>query len=79
MRPALIGDIGGTHARFALARNGGFDAVKVFNVGDYPSPQAAIEDYLAGTGGTDRPRIGAIALAGPWPRLMQLSLLRLWP
>lgn len=50
MKLALIGDIGGTHVRFALWREGRPDALRVLATGDYPGPEEAIRSYLAGLG-----------------------------
>ena len=45
----LIGDIGGTNARFALIEPGGAaEDERHLLVDDYPDPGAAIEAYLAG-------------------------------
>jgi len=48
MKPALIGDVGGTHVRFALWQAGRVEAPRVLATGDYPGPEAAIRAYLAG-------------------------------
>ncbi len=60
----LIGDIGGTNARFALVDNGAVYEVESLRDADYETFQAAIEAYLKMVGG---PRIGnaAFAFAGP--------------
>ena len=44
----LIGDIGGTNARFALAdaRAPGFSDLATFQCTDYESVESAIADYL---------------------------------
>lgn len=66
----LVGDIGGTNARFALSpRPGAIIDIKTFKVADFASCEAAIAAYLAALPETplrDRP-IGraAIAAAGP--------------
>ncbi|GGC74230.1 glucokinase [Marinobacter halophilus] len=46
----LVGDIGGTHARFALVERGSAALMhaRTLKCHDYPGPQAAIRDYLAG-------------------------------
>lgn len=64
---ALIGDIGATNARFALARRGVAEAVDILKVADYPSLRDAIEAYLAkqAASGAKRPTRGALAVAGP--------------
>jgi glucokinase len=45
---ALVGDIGGTNARFALWRDAQLDSVRVLATADYPTPEAAIRAYLQG-------------------------------
>lgn len=50
MKPALVGDIGGTHARFALWRDEQLELVRVLATADYPGPQQAIRAYLAELG-----------------------------
>lgn len=66
MTLALVGDIGGTNARFALWENDAMRAVQVFSTADYTSPEQAIAQYLKGQGLA----IGAVksvclAVAGP--------------
>ena len=60
----LIGDIGGTNARFGLVDNGAVYEVESLRDADYETFQAAIEAYLKMVGG---PRISnaAFAFAGP--------------
>jgi glucokinase len=64
---ALIADIGGTNARFALtdlaAPERRVTECRVLRNADYASLQHAAEDYLAGLG--TRPRRAAIAVACP--------------
>lgn len=64
---ALVGDIGGTHARFALVDPGAAPAalreVAVLRTADFPDLEAACAHYLARTGA--RPRRAALAVAGP--------------
>ncbi|GLO41397.1 MULTISPECIES: glucokinase [Pseudomonas] len=66
MKDLLVGDIGGTNARFALWRDNQLHEVKVFATEDYTSPEQAIEAYLEGLG---IPRGGVtaacLAVAGP--------------
>lgn len=47
---ALVGDIGGTHARFALVEKGSVALLetRILKCSDYAGPQAAVADYLAG-------------------------------
>jgi glucokinase len=44
---ALVGDIGGTNARFALWRDEQLESVRVLPTADYPGPEQAIRVYLA--------------------------------
>ncbi|WP_426151988.1 glucokinase [Pseudomonas sp. DC3000-4b1] len=46
MTLALVGDIGGTNARFALWENDALRAVQVFSTADFTSPEQAIAKYL---------------------------------
>ncbi|MEX5590731.1 glucokinase, partial [Pseudomonas urmiensis] len=46
MKDLLVGDIGGTNARFALWRDNQLHAVQVLATADYTSPEQAIEAYL---------------------------------
>ncbi len=67
--PTLVADIGGTHARFALARADGggryrLDQVATVKVKDYPRIEDAAAAYLARVDGA-RPRRGCLAAAGP--------------
>jgi len=62
----LVGDIGGTNARFGLVSpDGTLLHSSVLADADYPGIAEAIESYLAGRGGLPRPRRGAIAIASP--------------
>ena len=51
---ALIGDIGGTNARFALVTPGSFDLrdIQTLPCADYPGLEDAIRDYLRRVGAT---------------------------
>ena len=64
--PALVADIGGTNARFALIETPGGAPTQVMWLknADYPALQAALGDYLARTAGT-HPRACCLAVAGP--------------
>lgn len=66
MKLALVGDIGGTNARFALWENDQLRAVRVLATADFACPEDAIKLYLQGL---DLPlgAIGAVCLsvAGP--------------
>ncbi|MDD1014207.1 glucokinase [Pseudomonas rubra] len=66
MKRALVGDIGGTNARFALWEDNRMHAVQVFATADYTSPEQAIGAYLAGQGLT-RGELGAVCLAVAGP------------
>lgn len=62
----LIGDIGGTNARFALANPAEkqFDAVETLKCADFPNIQQAIRHFL-GCGGYASPTDICLAVAGP--------------
>lgn len=64
--PRLVGDIGGTNARFALitAPGGQPEAIRTLPCADFDGPAAAMEHYLAGTT-TPRPRWCAFGIANP--------------
>ena len=64
--PGLIGDIGGTNARFALARADELDHVaeQVYACSDYSSLESAIDAYLRDVGMTGVAAI-CLAVAGP--------------
>ncbi|QBF25397.1 glucokinase [Pseudomonas tructae] len=66
MKRALVGDIGGTNARFALWEDNRMHAVQVFATADYTSPEQAIGAYLAGQG-LERGELGAVCLAVAGP------------
>jgi len=63
---SLIGDIGGTYARFALAHSDspGLREEKTFRCMDYALPEAAIRAYLDSLG-APQPSVICIAAAGP--------------
>jgi glucokinase len=61
----LIGDIGATNARFALAHAGGISDELVLKCGDYPGLLDAARDYLARVAPPSPPRAAAVAIAGP--------------
>lgn len=64
--PQLVGDIGGTNARFALIRapGGTPEAIAAYPCARFPGLDAAIGHYLDQTGGP-RPRWGALGIANP--------------
>ncbi|UVM56984.1 glucokinase [Pseudomonas sp. B21-012] len=66
MKRALVGDIGGTNARFALWQDNRMHAVQVFATADYTSPEQAIGAYLAAQG-LARGELGAVCLAVAGP------------
>jgi len=66
MKRALVGDIGGTNARFALWEDNRMHAVEVFATADYTSPEQAIGAYLADQG-LARGELGAVCLAVAGP------------
>ena len=60
----LVGDVGGTNARFGLVTpDGSLLHSRVLPDADYPGLAEAAEAYLADRGGFPRPRRGAIAIA----------------
>ena len=66
--PALLGDIGGTNARFALLDSRGrIEQIRVLACDDHAGLAEAAESYLAGLGAGARvsPRAAAIDVAGP--------------
>src|SRR5215831_5760505 len=62
----LIGDIGGTNARFAIAQRGKYGELRHVEVDKYPSLHDALSDYLASLPQAERSDLaGALAIAGP--------------
>jgi len=65
----LVGDVGGTHARFALTRqvDGRFEieTAAVLRAADYPTAYDALRAYLDKLGGGERPTTAVVAAAGP--------------
>lgn len=61
----LIGDIGGTNARFAVAEQGRYADLQHLEVHHYATLQEALRQYLAALPPPRRPRRAALALAGP--------------
>lgn len=66
MTLALVGDIGGTNARFAIWENDALHSVRVFPTADYTSPEHAIGVYMADLK-LEKGDIGhaCLAVAGP--------------
>jgi glucokinase len=64
--PRLVGDIGGTNARFGMIAGPGTQLAQVLNLpcADFPGPREAIEHYVACTG-QPRPRWCAFGIANP--------------
>jgi len=60
----LLGDIGGTNARFSLFDGRTLGPVEVRAVADFSAPAEAIRDILANLGGR-RPTAATFAVAGP--------------
>ena len=66
MSRILVGDIGGTNARFALWHDGGLSAVRVSATADHATPEQAIAAYLAAEGlAPDALDSVCLACAGP--------------
>ena len=61
----LIGDIGATNARFAIADEAGVHGEEILKCEDYPTLKDAAEAYLVKVRPTERPRRASIAIAGP--------------
>ena len=66
----LIGDIGGTNARFAIGRVRGDGSIqvehlRVLQAAHFPTGSDAVRAYLAGLDKGLRPQFGVIAAAGP--------------
>ena len=62
----LIGDIGGTNARFAIAKAGKYDQLRQVEVDHYPSLQDALSDYLQELPAGERSNLaGVLDVAGP--------------
>ncbi|HVJ56091.1 MAG TPA: glucokinase [Aliidongia sp.] len=64
-RTRLIGDIGGTNARFTIARDGAFEGFERYGTDDFPSLGEAIADYLDRVPAAERPHEAALSIAGP--------------
>ncbi len=66
MYPRLVGDIGGTHARFGLIRAQGetISQIATLKCADYAGPLEAINAYLTTRGGIP-PRHAAMGIANP--------------
>lgn len=66
MKVALVGDIGGTNARFALWREQRVESVRVLPTLDYARPEDAVHAYLRNIGlGVEALEAVCLACAGP--------------
>ena len=65
MKPYLLGDIGGTNARFALCDRGSIGPIERSHTADLPTFLDAVDAYLAPRGGRSAIAGAAIAVAGP--------------
>ena len=61
----LLSDMGGTHARFAVLRDGEISHVQVLQVSDHETPEEAIRAYLGDVPEAERPSGAAFGVAGP--------------
>jgi glucokinase len=62
---ALLADIGGTHARFALARGDDIGPIVTLQTAQYEGVEAAIRAFLEGALLSSPPQAAALACAGP--------------
>ena len=65
MKPFLLGDIGGTNARFALFEQGSIGPIERSHTADAPDFLSAIDTFLAPRGGRQGIAGAAFAVAGP--------------
>ncbi|MBB3103197.1 glucokinase [Azomonas macrocytogenes] len=66
MNMALVGDIGGTNARFALWNNDRIESVQTLAAADFPTPEQAVIHYLSTLGlAPDSLSDVCLACAGP--------------
>lgn len=63
--PYLVGDVGGTNARFARAGAGGVGPVARFATRDFAGPLEAVRAFLEGDATPGAPRVAALGWAGP--------------
>ena len=61
----LLGDIGATHARFALLSGGEIQRTQSLMVADYDRIEDAVQAYLDEIPGGEKPGAAALAVAGP--------------
>ncbi len=62
---AILADIGGTNARFALLVDSEPTLITTYAVANYPSPVEAARAYLEGPAGGYQPQTAVMAAAGP--------------
>jgi glucokinase len=62
---ALLADIGGTHARFALARGNDVGSIVTLQTAQYEGAEAAIRAFLETAQLSSPPQTAALACAGP--------------
>jgi glucokinase len=62
---AILADIGGTNARFALLVDTEPTLITTYAVANYPSPVEAAQAYLGGPAAGHRPQTAVMAAAGP--------------
>jgi len=62
---ALLADIGGTHARFALARGDNVGSIVTLQTAQYEGAEAAIRAFLETDQLSSPPQMAALACAGP--------------
>jgi glucokinase len=61
----VIGDIGGTYARFAVAERGKYSELQHLSVSKYATLKDALGEYLDALPRDMHPTRGALAVAGP--------------
>jgi len=64
-KPRLIGDIGGTNARFAIAIDGEYQRMTAYHSRDYKGLDGAIAAYVEALPAALKPQEAAMAIAGP--------------
>src|SRR5262245_44825702 len=64
--PRLLGDIGGTNARFALSKDGAIQISAILTCNEYPDIERAVQAFLdLHAPPHARPREAAFAIAAP--------------
>ncbi|HWK46554.1 MAG TPA: glucokinase [Stellaceae bacterium] len=64
-RRRLVGDIGGTNARFAIAQDGKLGDIRVLPAVEHPTLEHAVKAFLAMVPAAEQPHEAAFAVAGP--------------